>query len=66
MGTLLVMSGAFVRISHLTSATVGFTLLFAGLLLGSVGKLLTFRRKRQLQARNRELEAELAALRGKS
>ncbi|SHJ83912.1 hypothetical protein SAMN02745146_0312 [Hymenobacter daecheongensis DSM 21074] len=66
VGALLVIAGAVVRIGHLSSAATGFTLLIGGFLLGSVGQLLTFRRTRQLQARNRELEAKLANSQRKS
>ncbi len=60
VGTLLIIGGVVLRIGHLVSASLGYTVLLAGVACGSAGQLLTHKRMRQLQARNQELEAQLA------
>lgn len=60
VGTLLIIGGAVLRIGHLASASLGYAVLLAGFVFGSAGRLFTAKRMRQLQARNQELEAQLA------
>ncbi|SHL20207.1 hypothetical protein [Hymenobacter psychrotolerans] len=55
VGVLLLLGGAVVRVGHLASARLGFTLLAAGFLVGSVGRLVGWRRARRL--RQQELKA---------
>ncbi|QNH61765.1 hypothetical protein [Hymenobacter sediminicola] len=55
VGVLLLLGGAVIRVGHLASARLGFTLLAVGFLMGSVGRLVGWRRARRL--RQQELTA---------
>ena len=60
-GVVLLLSGLVIRAGHLASSHLGFTLLGAGFLLGSVGRLLGWRRARRM--RREQLKAQFAHLR---
>ena len=61
VGVTLLISGLVVRSGHLASPRLGFTLLGTGFLVGSIGRLLSWRRARR--RRREQLQAQFAHLR---